>query len=401
MRRLSLLQSLFLCCFSILLVSNISLASPTKDEVDVESIKAPPRDVKDILRLVEQTKPDLAIVERAQKVVATPLPDSKDNEVLNHYYTKRSAAFEDLGNTGEALKNLEIAVNQYPSVNPQFHLNDLINLSVLENSAGKQSSAITLIQKAQAYQLAALPRLDGYQITMGRLLTTYYVYSGNFDAAKKELDNLESKLNGLRGSRGYMEYGSNWEAGYESARGIYFSGQGQWIESERALRRALHLLETQYQKVKNSARKVDVVGEDVRAATDASNNPRIYVTQISNRELNLSNVLLRQRKLIDAEYYARKSITLSLSSFGSNSIEVARGLRGLAAVVNEQGRYAEAVLLSRLAVSTVKAAGATGANGTLAAAQRSLGSALVSDGKYAEANKFLKKWQLALKLTQK
>jgi CHAT domain-containing protein len=396
MRAKLLFQALLLSC-SILLFAAPSLAVPNKDEVDVESIKAPPRDVKDILRLVEQTKPDLAMVERAQKVVATPLPDSKDNEVLNHYYTRRSAAFEDLGNTGEALKNLEIAVNQYPSTNPRLHLNDLINLSVLENSAGKQSSAITLIQKAQAYQLAALPRLDGYQITTGRLLTSYYVYSGNFDAAKKELDILERKLNELKGSRAYMEYGSNWEAGYQSARGIYFSGQGQWIESERALRRALYLLEAQYQKVKNSSAKIDVVGGETRADGDAINNPRVYVTQISNRELNLSNVLLRQRKLIDAEYYARKSITLSLSSFGSNSIEVARGLRGLATVVNEQGRYAEAVLLSRLAVSTVKAAGATGANGTLAIAQRSLGSALVSDGKYAEANKVFEEMAAGIK----
>jgi hypothetical protein len=86
----------------------------------------------------------------------------------------------------------------------------------------------------------------------------------------------------------------------------------------------LYLLEAQYQKVKNSSSKIDVVGGNVRAATDATNNPRIYVTQISNREPNLANVLLRQRKLIDVEFYARKSITLSLSSFGSNYIEVAR-----------------------------------------------------------------------------
>jgi len=396
MRAKLLFQALLLCS-SILFFATPSLAVPNKDEVDVESIKAPPRDVKDILRLVEQTKPDLAMVERAQKVVATPLPDSKDNEVLNHYYTRRSAAFEDLGNTSEALKNLEIAVNQYPSTNPRLHLNDLINLSVLENAAGKQSTAIALIQKAHAYQVSALPNLTGYQTTTGRLLVTYYVNAGNFDAAKKALEILDGTLRGLKSSQAYMEYGPIWEANYESARGIYFSGQGQWLESERALRRTLYLLETQYQKVKNSSAKVDVVGQEVRAEADASKNPRVYVTQIANRELNLSNVLLRQRKLIDAEYYARKSITLSLLSFGSNSIEVARGLRSLATVVNEQGRYAEAVLLSKLAVSTVKAAGASGANGTLAISQRSLGSALVSDGKYADANKVFEEMAAGIK----
>lgn len=388
---------LALLSFGILFTSNYSLSTELKEQVDIESIKAPPRDVKDILRLVEQTKPDLAVVERAKKVIALSVPSTQDNETLNHFYKRRSVAFEDLGNVNEALKNLEIAVNQHPSTNPRLHLNDLIDLSVLENSVGKQSLAITYIQKAQAYQLSALPNLNGSQISMGRLLTSYYSYSGNFEAAKKTLDILENTLNGLRRARSFTSYGPFWESNYESARGIYYSTQGQWIESERALRKAIHLLEMQYEKVKNSANKVDIVGDEARSTSDSTNNPRIYVSQISNRELNLANVLLRQRKLIDAEFYARKSITLSLSNFGSNSIEVARGLRTLAVIVNEQGRYPEAVALSRLALSTVKAAGATGANGTLALALRSLGTALVADGKYSEANQVFEEMATGIK----
>ena len=374
-----------------------SFATTVKDEVNVETIKAPPRDIKDILKLLEQTKPDLVLVERAKKVIETPLPAAQDNEVLNSYYRRLSAAFQDLGNDNEALKNLEIAVNKYPSANPRLHLSDLIDFSVLENSVGKQSAAIAHLKKAQAYQLSALPNLNGFQITMWRLLTSYYVNSGNFEAAKKSLDELESVLSILRRSRGYTAYGPIWESGYESARGIYFSGQGQWLESERALRKTINLLEVQYEKVKNNAGKVDLVGDETRIAADATNNPRIYITQISNRELNLANVLLRQRKLIDAEFYARKSITLSLASFGSNSIEVARGLRSLAVIVNEQGRYPEAVLLSRAALSTVKAAGAAGANTTLALAQRSLGTALVADGKYVEANQVFEEMATGIK----
>lgn len=359
MSKFSFVIILMLCC-STPFTTNFSFATSIKDEINTENIKAPPRDIKDILKLVEQTKPDLAIVDRAQKVVAIPLPSSQDSEVLNHFYTRRAAAYEDLGNTGEAFKSLEIAVNQHPSTNPRLHLSDLVHLSILESSIGQQSKAIALIQKAQAYQLSALPNSSGMQMSMGRLLLTYYANSGNFDLAKKTLETMEGVLSNLKRSRGYIEYGSNWEAAYESARGIYFSSQGQWLESERSLRKTLYLLEAQYQKVKNSSLKIDIVGNDTRSFADSSNNPRVYVSQISNRELNLANVLLRQRKLIDAEFYARKSITLSLSSFGSNSIEVARGLRSLATIVNEQGRYAEAVLLSRLAVSTVKAAWCSG-----------------------------------------
>ena len=73
MRKFSIVITLMLCC-STLLGTNFSFATSTKDELNTENIKAPPRDIKDILKLVEQTKPDLAIVERAQKLVALPLP---------------------------------------------------------------------------------------------------------------------------------------------------------------------------------------------------------------------------------------------------------------------------------------------------------------------------------------
>ena len=142
MRKLPFFSALILSAGFLFAISN-SLAVPAKDEMDVENIKSPPRDVRDILRLVEQTKPDLAVVERAKKVIALPMPTTQDNEELNHYYKKRSLAFEDLGNVNEALKNAEIVVKQHPSTNPRLHLNDLIDLSVLENSVGKQSLAIT------------------------------------------------------------------------------------------------------------------------------------------------------------------------------------------------------------------------------------------------------------------
>jgi hypothetical protein len=54
-------------------------------------------------------------------------------------------------------------------------------------------------------------------------------------------------------------------------------------------------------------------------ASDSTNNPRIYITQIINRELNLAFVLLQQRRLMDAEYYARKALQQSFDSFGSGS----------------------------------------------------------------------------------
>ena len=68
MRKLFQLALYLLCC-NVTLFPSPAFAAPRKDELEVENIKAPPRDVKDILRLLEQTKPDLVVVERAKKVI--------------------------------------------------------------------------------------------------------------------------------------------------------------------------------------------------------------------------------------------------------------------------------------------------------------------------------------------
>ena len=119
MRKHSLISSLLLCCTMVLL-SSYSFAAPTKDEIDVENIKAPPRDVKDILLVLSQARSDKTLIEKATKILALPAPSSKDSEVLNHYYYRRAAADEVLENSKGALENLRKAVVEYPSVNVEL-----------------------------------------------------------------------------------------------------------------------------------------------------------------------------------------------------------------------------------------------------------------------------------------
>jgi tetratricopeptide (TPR) repeat protein len=178
----------------------------------------------------------------------------------------------------------------------------------------------------------------------------------------------------LRRTKAYFDYGSNWESGYESARGIFFSSQGKWVESERALRKAIRLLEENYQKIKSNPQKVDSLAAGPRVNADGLNNPDVYITQITNRELNLAFVLLQQRRLTDAEYYARKSLQLSLDSFGRGSADAGRALLMLARIVNEQGRSKEAVLLAEAAQRSAQEGGATNDSIVMAQSRRALGT---------------------------
>jgi CHAT domain-containing protein len=354
--------------------------------IDLEKIKPPPRDIKDVLKVLQQSKPNLAEVEKAKAAVAVPVPITEDQEVLNTFYYKRAKAYQDLGRMQQAIADTLLTVDKYPAKDPRMQLEDLIQLGVYEGLGGRNTNAIRAIERAMAYQKSNLPKSSGIQITLGRLLTTAYANAGNFEAAKTALDNTEAALLNVKKFKAYAVYGPAWESGYESARGIYFSSQGQWIESERAFRKAIHLLEQGYEKVKNSASKVDALGDGSRVASDSTNNPRIYVTQIISREQNLAFVLLQQRRLMDAEYFARKALQLSLDSFGSGSTDVGRSLNMLARIVNEQGRHAEAVLLAEAAKKSAVDGGAPNDSIVMAQARRALGTALVADAKYASAN---------------
>ena len=384
-------------CLSATLLAAIILATPTafaqgasssKQEtaIDLEKIKPPPRDIKDVLKVLQQSKPNPEEINKAKAIVATPVPITEDKEVLNTFYYKRAKAYQDLGKINQAIADTQLTIQKYPAKDPRMQLEDLIQLGVFELLGGKNTNSIKAFEAAIAFQQTNLPRSNGVQITLGRLLTTSYAAAGNFEAARKALDNTESILFNLRRVNAYGTYGPAWESGYESARGTYFNSQGRWIESERAFRKAIHLLEQGYEKVKKSESKVDALGDGPRVVSDSTNNPRIYASQIIARELNLSFVLLQQRRLMDAEFYARKALQLALDNFGSGSVDVGRSLIMLARVINEQGRHAEAVLLSEAAIKSAIDGGAPNDSVVMAQARRALGTALVADSKYASAN---------------
>jgi tetratricopeptide (TPR) repeat protein len=379
------------------LIAPYVFAAQGNEDVDVENIKAPPRDVKDILRLLEQAKRDITQMEKAEKIASLPIPATQNNEELNAFYSRRAKANQDLGAMNQAIADIRMVVETYPASDPLLYLGDLVDLGVYENFGGNNTESIKAFERAKDWQTSRLPNNTGWQLAIRRQLVNAYSIAGNFDEAKKELDAQKNLFDKLRNSRNFSTYGSIWESQYESARGIYFLNQGQWVESERALRRAIYLLEEDYQRIKGSAKKVDPLDQVVRVYSDATTNPRGHITQIISRQLNLSSSLLQQRKLMDAEFYARKATQFALDSFGKSSTDVGRCLFVLSRVINEQGRSAEALLLAQAGLKSVQEAGVASNSITLANARRAYGNALVADGKYELANKVFNEMALGIK----
>jgi CHAT domain-containing protein len=379
------------------LTSGTLIAQTANEVVDVDSIKPPPRNIKDILSLVEQTKPDLLEVEKAQKIIALPIPVSSDPVVLNHFYSRRAIAYQFLGRMNLAIADMRIAVDQYPTSDPRLHMRDLTDLGVFESLGGKNTSATETFERALNWQREKLSNLNGLRLTTQRQIINSLSAAGNFDRARNELVQQENLLTTLRRVPAYQTNASTWETQYESARGIFFLYQGQWIESERSLRKAVNLLKADYKKVKVSSTRLNEMDQEYRVQSDTGSG-RGLVTQQISRQLNLSLALLQQRKLIDSEYFAREATKLSLEVFGRNSTDTGRSLVALARVVNEQGRPAEAVLLAQAALSSLKEGGAAPDSLALAGARRSLGNALVSDKKYSQADKVFEEMAAGVKL---
>jgi tetratricopeptide (TPR) repeat protein len=135
-------------------------AIPSKEEaaIDLEKVKPPPRDIKDVLKVLQQSKPNAIEIDKAKAIVATPVPVTEDKEVLNTFYYKRAKAYQDLGKMQEAIADTLLTVEKYPASDLRMRLEDITQLGVYEGLGGKNTNAIKAYERAKAFQLSNLPR---------------------------------------------------------------------------------------------------------------------------------------------------------------------------------------------------------------------------------------------------
>ena len=383
MRKLSLIQSLLLCC-TIALVPNYSFSAPAKDEVDVENVKAPPRDVKDILLVLSQARSDKALLDKAIKVLAIPVPNTSDTEILNHYYYRRAAAEDVLENTKGALENIKKAAIDYPSSKVDLRIDEMFQYAGNEAAQGNVLAA----RKISEEGLPLVPQnLRGWTLSFDRQIVQFCLGLGDFDCAKSWLSTLERDYSTLISVARNPNYLSrmNWENTLEATRGRYFLSEGKFLEAERSLRRSLYLNQQILDGIKDRGR--DALDNEVRVSQDSTTAARNFYTQRAYLMADMAKAFLGQRRLVDAEYWAREATMLAINQFGPNSGRTAQMLLTLTRVVGEQGRNAEAVLLGTAALKVAQQSTSYPAATSIAYARKTLAFALVADGKYAQAEK--------------
>ena len=383
MRKFSLIQSLLLCC-TIALMSNSSIAAPIKDEMDVENVKAPPRDVKDILQILGHARQDQSLIEKAKKVLAKSPPSTNDSNALNHYYYQRAVAESALENSKEALENYRKAALDYPSSNVAMQIDERAIYAQQEALRGNLVLAKKILEETKAM----VPNnLAGWRISIGQTIVNVCLRMGDFECANKALATLEndySSLISLARNPNFI-YKTNWQLGYERARGRVFMSEGKFIEAERSFKTALGLNKTILDNVKDSNK--DALDNEVRILQDIASTPRYAYAQRVHLYNDMANAFLGQRRLMDAEYWARESVVLAINREGINSASTCFALLTLSKIISEQGRQAEAVLLSQAALKVAQQSTNYSASPLIASARKALATALAADGKYLQADK--------------
>ena len=374
---------------TLLLGISVTYAQDQKDsDLDVGSLKPPPRTVTDVLLAVEGAQADPADIANSQALIAAPIPDTKDREVLNAFYRRRAIAFQKLGKIESSIQDLKLATSEYKSADQRTVLESLIELGIFEQRGGSLIDAIKTYETTRA----SIPReLSGFFMSTNRLLVSAYSQAGNFEGAETALRDGAATLINLKRSPNYSRFGDFWEAELDSARAINFSHQGRWVEAERAYRLALRKNEIVLLRAESEIKKLS--GSDLVGAQRVLKN----TTQIKTvRQLELATAILRQGRLVEAEIQLREALGLTLKTYAKNSVEVGQALNRFSRIIAEQGRSAEAVILAKEALKASLSGGASSDSLILISNRKTLGSSLVSDRKYSEADKVFEEMKLGI-----
>ena len=152
--------------------------------------------------------------------------------------------------------------------------------------------------------------------------------AGDLETADRYFAEAERIYIEAQDRKSWGTWGDSWTTSMRRAEGRILMFKGRNAEAEPVIREAISAAERAF---KNDLFKAA---------------PFVYELSI----MDLSRVLRRQGRLVEAEIEARKALTKILRRLGRYSQDTAYMLRRLAEAIDAQGRYAEAGKLTRAVI---------------------------------------------------
>ena len=328
--------------------ANVAVAIPTEAAPKVATgtalpagFVAPPRTISDITAILDSEKPDLKKIEEL-KADADAVPTGKESRGdLAQFYFDRGNARAQLGRLGESIADANKAMEVgRGAVSPNL-MGRLMQFVALQYStAGDPKKAFEVYQR-QLRENANMPGAKGYQFVTNRQISAILIQMGDIAQAeayqRRSLAAIqEARTSGLPGWRAsYATFGQTWESDIEFGRGMVFEARGQFSDAEAAYR------------VAEQRKRAGMKG-----LLDSDNPPTesTVLQGIDAAVLGQSRTKARQGRLAEAEVDARRALLSRLKDTGKYNAATPRYVTGLAGILVEQGRYAEAEQLARVAL---------------------------------------------------
>jgi len=325
---------------------SVEEAKEVSSKMSKESFIPPPRQIDDILSVLDQsTQGDLSDGKKIRAVLDKFPPQSDDPAQLTAYYQRRGNALARLGRYSQALTDLRLAMTYVPKPSgADFRL--LRSLAYSEFSCGNFKYAIEYMERALRLE-------DHPSLYTG--LVKLYARIGDLEYAQKIANRGVSRCNRLK----VQGWGGPWpviHAAYMKA--MVLEAQGKFAEAEPHYRQMLRNWSQYMQK----------------------QNPESYIIHRIYLTRNLKN----QDRLVEAEVEARDTLK-AMDAIDRESELFGHEVGELGIILLRQGRLQDSEKLMRAALRIIEKANVPDDSYLMADARMRLGEVLTAGKKFDEA----------------
>ncbi|MDH3359852.1 MAG: hypothetical protein OEL55_03190, partial [Desulfobulbaceae bacterium] len=330
-------------------------------------VEMPPRNINDIRKVLEQSRAvDPQEIIRQQDLANQEPSTGMNDDQLASFYFKRGKAAHALGRAAQELHDYQLAV-KYGEKSRFIYLDQALWFcGMAEKEGGNFSQAVASMTKA-----AKLTNKKGSQAIKYAVLARIHAKGGDLPTGRKYLAKAQHMLNMvLQHNRNLSPYQkAKIQAIIWSMKGTLLNVEGKAVEAETFHRKAIALFEP----YKNANGGIE--------GADISRNNGSYTATL----LILTENLIQQGKLVDAEITARKAVAFALSANGRYASNSIQAVDKLTTVLIAQGRFQEAEVLARANLDSIKKIGIEPYSLRYALAQMRIANALLAQKKWRQA----------------
>jgi CHAT domain-containing protein len=373
------LRLLFLFLISFL-ISTTQVFANTPELTDKELLAkfdntpSPPKNINDVIKLLDSTKPDLEKVKKFQEILnSTPNANFTKNQLYLYARDKFFAA-EFLGDIKKFNELCKLMTENAELTNRDEYTDSQMNCVNGELLMGQYQKAYDRLVEVGNHPVMQ----GGARMAVALLKMSTLRFIGDGNEAEKLLPEMERYYSDSRrtGHQNLVIWGDVYENQIERFRGEYYLIKGKSALAEVHFKNAL---------VANEKRLIKQQNGFYSESTRKVHTKEGIITERAILRGLLAVSLSNQGKLIESEYQRREALKINLSVGGRNNTRVAGNLSGLAYNLAEQGRGNEANILTEYTIKVLSEIGMPKTSSRYLDAVSARAASLVGIEKYNEA----------------